>query len=51
MNFVMHQYHIHMDQMLVRESTCVHYTSAYTIHVTRLLRGFHQVGLVLPVVP
>ncbi len=44
------KYHIHMDQMLVWESTCVHYTSAYTNHVTRLLRDFHQVGMVLPVV-
>ena len=36
--------------MLVREGTYVHYFSAYTNHVTILLRGTSNVGLVLPVV-
>ncbi len=28
------KYCIHLYQMIVQESTCVHYTSAYTNHVT-----------------
>ena len=37
-------------KMSVQESTWVHYASAYTNHVTRHLKGFLHVGLVLPVV-